>query len=249
VIGSVTGQNVYSAQYAAYRRPPVQANDQDGGWGSTNGASGSLGTGGPRGIGGGIQPTLSEGMNFALLASDATGSPSQAGGQGSVTSATAQTASGRRSDLSSLLLDLQSLLSFLSGTTTSGTTIGGTGATAGSGGSSSAGHAGTTDTTDAASRLMQDLQALASCRDAPGSASTDVASLESGQHSAPAERRPEPLPWNNDVVNTGTTTADAGSGSTAVLGTRTNAWQQFMLSTYASGTDRTASSSSAGVAV
>src|SRR4051794_3902206 len=53
VISSVSGQNVYSAQYTAYRRPSMPDNNQDGGWGSTNRAFKSSGMGGPGGIGGG----------------------------------------------------------------------------------------------------------------------------------------------------------------------------------------------------
>src|SRR3954467_6056772 len=96
VIGSVTGQNVYLAQYAAYQRPSVQDNDRIGGRGSINGSTA---------VGGGIPPMLSDGMNFALLASNSTGSASRANGR---STAAAQAGSSQGGDLASLLADLQS---------------------------------------------------------------------------------------------------------------------------------------------
>ncbi|MFL5253674.1 MAG: hypothetical protein ACJ8AI_12400 [Rhodopila sp.] len=255
VISSVSGQNVYSAQYTTYRRPSMPDNNQDGGWGSTNRVFGSSGMSGSGGIGGDISPMLSGGMNLALLSFDGTGSSSQLTGQRNGASST-QAASGQGGDLSSLLQDLQSLLPALSGTTTA-TTSGSsdssstsTDTTSGSSASSSIGNTGTASTTDISKRLLQDLQALASYFGPPAPASTDMASLKNGQQSAPSEPPPGPPPWNPDVVNTGTATAQAGSdGSTAASGTRDNSWQQFMLAAYAWGTDRAASSSTAGVTV
>ena len=225
MLSSISGQNERWAQLGAYQPPPPSKSDQDGGWGSTTGATASPGATPSIPTAGGVSPTLSDGMSFALIAfSGAAPAQSfQAGGQSNATSNPTSATPSSTSLGSQLLSDMQSLLSALTGmgaSTNAGTPAGmgssGTASTSNGSiitGSISTGSIGAASTPPSSSAIgaanglsntvIQDLQAVAS----------DLNSIASavGTGQPPGGASAGPPPWANNRSGSGTNATDDDS--------------------------------------
>ena len=231
---SISRQNERWAQLNAYQPPPASQSGQNGQWDPSVGTDTSAGSTGTAPSAGGTSGALSDGVSFALMAfgdwrSKAAAS-TQSTGQDSTTSdasASSSASTGQSgitqdgtTSVSELVTDLQSLLSALTGTSSAGST-------ATSDTTATSANTGTAAATGLSSTVLQDLQTVSS--DLNSIASTSGTTPPGGAGGPP----PGPLPWSNDISNTGTTTG-SGTGITGGWNSHYNDafQQQFALSAY-----------------